>query len=281
MPHSRTPRALALSALVLLAAASSLTAAKPQWKVATPAVPKPTFLILGTFHFEGSTADLMSNQFPDVLSEKRQAQIEQVVDAIARFKPTKIAVEAPLGSTKTQERYASYLKGESTLTADETDQIAFRLARKLGHSRIYPVDHKLDLDFDKTMAAIQKTGRQDLLDGAMKLGKGQIDTTQHLIDTSTVGAALRQLNSPKVLDWGLEGYLLLAQVRDRDATPGAELLADWSRRNLLIFNNLTSLIESPQERVLLLIGAGHATLLRQYIAGSPNLRLEEAVSYLP
>ncbi len=106
-------------------------------------------------------------------------------------------------------------------------------------------------------------------------------TIQKLIDTATVGAVFRHLNDPKLLDRGLEPYLLLAQVNDGDAAPGAELLADWSRRNLLIFNNLTRLVDSPNERILLLIGAGHATLLRQYLAGSPNLKLEEAVDYLP
>lgn len=279
MIPTRSVRALAASALLSLSLSFALPAAL---EAAEPAVgAKPTFLIVGTFHFEGSASDLMSTHFPDALTEKRQKEIEQVVDALARFKPTKIAIEAPWGSTRAQEEYAAYRKGESKLTANEIDQIAFRLAKKLGQERIYPVDHKLDLDFGKVFEAIGKSGQQALLDSAMEMGKGEIGEIQKRIDTSTVGAALRYVNDPKMLDRGLEPYLLLAQARDGDAAPGAELLADWSRRNLLIFNNLTRLVDAPNERVLLLIGAGHATLLRQYLAGSPNLKLEEAVEYLP
>jgi hypothetical protein len=273
--YSTLFRALAAGVFLVLPLVSS--------HAATPPKPgeKPAFLLVGTFHFQGSASDLMSNHFPDALTPARQKQIEAVVDALARFKPTKIAVEAPLGSTKVQEEYAAYLKGEYTLTADETDQIAYRLAKKFGHERIYPVDRKLDLDFGKVFAAAGKGGQQGLIDQAMAIGKQGIDATQKQIDGSTVGAALRQLNAPQFLDHGLEPYYLLAQIRDGDTAPGAEMLADWLKRNLLIYHNLTGLIETPGERVLLLIGAGHVTPLRSYIAGSPNLKLEEANSYLP
>jgi len=59
------------------------------------------------------------------------------------------------------------------------------------------------------------------------------------------------------------------------------VVGGWYQRNLYIFSNLVRLVDSPEERVLLLIGAGHAKLLRDYIAGSPNLRLVDAGEYLP
>lgn len=265
-----------------LAVAALLALSHPSARAAAPPAPaeKPTFLLVGTFHFQGSSSDLMSNHFPDVLAPARQQQIEAVVDALARFRPTKIAIEAPLGSTKAQEEYAAYRKGTYTLTADEIDQIAYRLAKKLGHERVHPVDRKLDLDFDKVFAAAAKSGKQGLIDQAMAIGKGGIDATQKLLDGSTVGAALRQLNDPRFLERGLDPYYILAQIGEEEA-PGAEMLADWLKRNLLIYHNLTSLIETPGERVLLLMGAGHVTPLRSFIAGSPNLKLEEAAAYLP
>ena len=39
--------------------------------------------------------------------------------------------------------------------------------------------------------------------------------------------------------------------------------------------------DSQQDRVLLLIGGGHIKMLRDYARQSPNLRLVEAVDYLP
>jgi pheromone shutdown protein TraB len=39
--------------------------------------------------------------------------------------------------------------------------------------------------------------------------------------------------------------------------------------------------DSQQDRVLLLIGAGHIKMLRDYVKQSPNLKLVETVDYLP
>lgn len=252
---------------------------------ATPAAPampaeKPTFLIVGTFHFRGSTADLMSNAMPDILSEKRQQQIEGVVDALARFRPTRIAVEARPGS-RVQEQYRAWLEGEYELGTGEIDQVAFRLARKLGHAEIWPVDHKLDMDFDGLIQAATKYGQSSAFDHAMVLGKEYVGETQRRLDQEGLASALRYMNDPEELEEGHGAYLLMAQVGQGDDAKGAQVVADWYRRNLVIYSNLARLAQKPGERVLLLIGAGHAELLRDFIRESPNLRLEEVGGYLP
>jgi hypothetical protein len=44
--------------------------------------------------------------------------------------------------------------------------------------------------------------------------------------------------------------------------------------------NLTRLVGSPDERILLIIGAGHAYLLRQFARESGFFRLESPLDYL-
>jgi len=89
------------------------------------------------------------------------------------------------------------------------------------------------------------------------------------------------MNDPQRLDVAHGVYLLMAQVgKDGDAK-GAEVVGGWYQRNLYIYANLMRLVESPEERVLLVIGAGHAKLLRDYLRGSPNARLVETADYLP
>lgn len=242
---------------------------------------KPSFLVLGTFHFRGSESDFMGNSLPDVQSEKRQKEIEAVVEALARFRPTKIAVEVPAGNTEIQEIYQAWLKGERALGDGETEQIAFRLARRLGHDRVHPVDHKLDMDFPGVMQAVEKYGQKAYFEQAMGLGQAYVGETKRRLDTATVGSAFRFMNDPQKLDEGHGAYMLMAQVGAQDDPKGAEVVAGWYRRNFLIYSNLVRLIGSSEERVLLVIGAGHAKLLRDYIRQSPNLRLEEAIDYLP
>jgi len=267
------------AAAALLAAVWTLPLAAQQ---APQAADRPSILILGTVHLSGSTSDLFSPSVPDVLSEKRQREIADIVAALKRYQPTKIAVErsaADIG--KVNERYQSYLKGEYALRADEIDQIAFRLAKELGQSQLYPADTRTDMDFEGVMAAAAKNGQQPLMDKAMAVGRSAVEEINQRIQAGTLGQLYRWFNSPEMLAASHSPYLYLAQVGSADDPKGAEVLAGWYRRNLLIYSNLVRLIGSPGERIFLLIGQGHAKLLSEYVAESPNLRLEDPLKYLP
>jgi len=74
------------------------------------------------------------------MTPRRQAELEALVAKLARFKSTKIMVEAPRDQTSTQRDYRNYRIGKHQLTRNETEQIGFRLAHKLGHPTIYPID---------------------------------------------------------------------------------------------------------------------------------------------
>lgn len=273
----KNPKILAAGLLAILMA---LPLAAQQ----APAAPddKPSILILGTVHFGGSTSDMFSPSVPDVLSEKRQREIAEMVAALAKYRPTKISVEAtPASLGKLNERYQAYLKGEYQLQADEIDQVAFRLAKALGHKQLWAADTKLDMDFDAVMAAAGKYGQQALVDKAMGFGKAAVEEISRKREASTLGGFFRWLNSPESLMANHRPYLYLAQIGTADDPKGADVLAGWYKRNLLIYGNLVRLIDSPDERIFLLIGQGHAKLLSEYIGESPNLRLEDPAKYLP
>jgi len=63
-------------------------------------------------------------------------------------------------------------------------------------------------------------------------------------------------------------------------TVGTTLVTDWYARNLHLFANLGHLIRKPNERVLILYGAGHEYLMQQFIEASPDLRLVNTEAYL-
>jgi hypothetical protein len=267
-----------------VAAGLAILAALPLAAQNVPAAPvaKPSILILGTIHFGGSTADLFSPSVPDILTEKRQHELAEMIAALKRYQPTKIAIEStPEGIGKINAEYQAYLKGTYKLQADEIDQIAYRLAKELGQPQLYAADTKLDMDFGGIMAAAAKDGQQALMDQAMEFGKSAVAEIGQKRESSTLGALFRWLNSPETLLASHRPYLYMAQIGTAADPKGAEVLAGWYRRNLLIYGNLVRLIDSPQERILLLIGQGHAKLLSEYIAESPNLRLADPEQYLP
>ena len=84
-------------------------------------------MIVGGFHMSGGH-DMHNTVVDDVLAPKRQAEIQAVVNGIAKFKPTAMAVEwdAPYVPPK----YADYLAGKLATSHNEVVQLGFRLAKQ-------------------------------------------------------------------------------------------------------------------------------------------------------
>jgi hypothetical protein len=56
---------------------------------------------------------------------------------------------------------------------------------------------------------------------------------------------------------------------------GPDLLAEWYRRNIRIYNNITKLVATPEDHILVIFGSGHLGWLRQDFAADPNMRLRK------
>ena len=86
---------------------------------------KPQLMLLGTFHFKDQGLDGYKPKFSvDILSEKRQKEVEALVDEIAKFKPTKIAIEWKKDKDQriTDSLYNEYLAGRYKLRENEIFQ---------------------------------------------------------------------------------------------------------------------------------------------------------------
>jgi hypothetical protein len=262
----RTRAAVLVPALSLLAA------------VSLPAQQRPQVMILGTYHMNNPGLDYANLQADDVLAERRQAEIAAVTQALAEFRPTRIAVEVtPAQDSVLNASYRAYLAGTRPLTRNEHEQIGFRLARQLGHARLYPVDWKLDLDIGAVMGFAAQNGQADV---AQRLGaeiQALMARMQREMGALTVGEILRRANAPAA-DSLHGNYLVMATIGRDSAYVGADMVADWYSRNLHIFANIAR-IATPGERVLVIIGSGHGTLLREFIAQSPDLELVAVEEY--
>ncbi len=95
----------------------------------------------------------------DVLAPTRQSEIEQVIAALMRFRPTKIAVEAGFNDRRVATRYADHLAGTHELTRNETEQLGFRLAKRLGHETVHPVDAGGEFPYPRLVKYATATGR--------------------------------------------------------------------------------------------------------------------------
>ena len=269
--------------LAALLAASSASAQQP-----CPAG-QPQLMILGSFHMSNPGLDAINLEADDPRSDRRQAEIKETVDRLARFAPTKIAIEAPHWSTAWQTRYAQYRRGEYTLGANEIEQIAMRLAKQLGHETIYPVDFPMWMS--GLMPSEQHTPKNPpppappsapATPSADELKmRAQLAEDQKRMREWTVVDYLAYLNSPEryALNhrWDvLENLRPGATVSLYETT---DLATNWYKRNLRIFTNILKITE-PGDRVVLLIGAGHLKILNDLAEDFPDLCNVPATRYL-
>jgi hypothetical protein len=266
------PRAAAF-ALALVLSACSRDARPPAAPPAPEGPPRAQVMVLGVYHFDNPNLDYVKTDVDDHLSPRRQAEIAEVVRRLAAFGPTRIAVEER-DDERLNARYAAFRAGERQLGADETDQLALRLAAELGHERLHAVDHAHDMDFERLMGAAQRSGDRVFLERFQQV-IAEVKAEQARQREQTVLETLVALNDPRRIARDRDAYLAMARVRAGDDFAGADVLAGWYQRNFRIFASLAATVTSPEDRVLVIFGSSHSAILRELVAASPDLRLVE------
>ena len=255
----------------------SLVFALTLFAVSALAQPKPRaeVLVLGTYHMNNPGRDLFNTQADDVLAPKRQAEIAQVLEALKRFKPTKIAVERTAGDERIRKDYAAYLAGTHTLTRNEIEQLGFRLAKELGHAQVYAVDADGEFPHPRLVKYAKATGRSAELDAMLAEIGEMVRKDNAYLASHTILEMLLELNSDEKVSEAVGFYYRQAAFGEPWDWAGADLVADWFRRNMRIYTNVMQLVESPNEHILVIYGSGHTGWLQQAFGGNPNLRLRK------
>lgn len=244
-----------------------------------PAEPAPVeVMIVGDFHMSNPGRDIHNATVDDVLSPKRQREIEAVAAGLNRFHPTVVAAEWP--ADLASERYAKYLAGTLEPSHNEVVQLGFRLAKAAGLKEFRGIDVDGDFPYEAVDAYAKAHGQSAILDKAGADIQAQVDQQQALLRTSSVSAVLRWLNDPALIAQGNGFYRTALKIGGGKDQPGADLLTAWYRRNFLICANLVQLAK-PGDRIVVFYGSGHSFLLRQCVAESPGFRLVEPNAYLP
>ena len=267
---------------------------------------KPTIMILGSTHLANDGLDGYNTKMDDVRGSKRQREIEQLVEQLKAFQPTKIAIERDekKDGTRTQTEYHGYLNGTYELKRSEHDQIGFRLAKQMGHPQLYCVDYRIEHrkddpfmpsdEFDFTVMDFQtfaKNHNQEQYLSALQLiveAEGKITQDENGTNwvepekyQSIIDMYIRS-NEPKRIRVSHQLYLRwIARIGLGDEYPGANWVAHmWYDRNLKIYVNLTRITESADDRIMLIIGDGHVHLVQQFLEEAGDYIIESPLKYL-
>lgn len=234
-------------------------------------------MLVGTYHFSNPGKDLNNVKAVDVLAAQRQREIGKVVTALARFAPTKVAVEWP--AQVVQERYPKFRDGQLPESRNEVVQFGFRLARERSLPAVLGLDVEGDFPFDPVAAWAGNHGRQGEIDAVMAAGAKEVEHISSMQDRTSIGGVLRDLNTQESIGRNHSFYPRMLTMGAGDDQPGVKLLAAWYERNLAICARLLQQV-APGDRVVAFYGQGHIYLLQQCLREQPGIELVDPLKYL-
>jgi hypothetical protein len=237
--------------------------------------PRTKVLLLGCFHFDNPGLDVAKFENANILSEKRQKEVMEVVEILKKFKPGKIFVEvSPSQQARLDSNLLNYKIGQFTLRASETYQIGYRLAKELNLSTLYAVDYRdAKFPFDSLIKSATEAGQFGLLGNIRK----SIDSIQNAFNETLAKSTVREIllkenrDENSALQVGAYFDFLVAGKEGNHV--GSYLTSEWWRRNMIIYENILKRLDGKEEKILILFGSGHTALLKEMMKYNRNFEL--------
>lgn len=237
-------------------------------------------LLMGTWHM-GYTSDAQTSSY-DASLPHRIKEINALAKQMATFKPTKIYVEVTPENQKEMERhYAAYLKNPDSLSTyhGEVGLLAFQIARLTG-AKLVATDHKLGYDYPSINQLAQESGNKDYYSYLQQVGPF-LQKIESLEKKATTKQLYRFTNTPQYLDFLFNVNAdLMTYVNTKDKFEGANVAADYYRRNLRIFGNFNRTELAPDDKVLVLYGASHVAFFHDFMKRSHKYDVQDIQEFL-
>ncbi|PRX53939.1 hypothetical protein CLV81_2332 [Flagellimonas meridianipacifica] len=239
----------------------------------------PKIALLGTFHF-GETTDYSSMDMDNFDSKKRQKEMEELVQALKKFKPTKILLECTLKDEAFfQEAYMNYINGQTQLKMDEREQIGFRLASELNHTTIYCIDYKLPVPLDSLSNFAEKHMKPEFLSFLASIERND-ENDSKVLAAKSLKKYYAFKNSDEEDQKNKRQYIQETAKFVSDSTYiGIKFVSTWWERNFHIMSNIDRHI-GYTDRVLVLIGGAHRAVLKDFYKARNDVHYEEIANYL-
>ncbi len=279
-------RKIILSAITCLIYIASCTEENPQQETLKNEkdIASLEVLLLGTFHFRNfdpnNNGDLVATQIPDVLTNKNQKELEKIAQHIVNFKPDKIFVEYPYSKQKQLDSIYSAFPEQADFkyqNRNETNQIAFRVAKQLGHNSLYGIDIRTEFPYDSLLRAMKKANQTDLIQkDEEELNRLEKNGNELFSSDKNLSELIFYFNEPGYRKSDINWYVNLAnQAGDMDDFVGVHLASEWYKRNLYMYSIIQKTIQKSDEKIMILGGASHIGMFNEFIKYTPEWKTTE------
>ncbi len=251
---------------------------------------KVNVILIGTFHFNNPGNDAIKMKNRNILSKENQEELEKITSTIIhKYKPDQIFVEEEF-SKKQQlnNEYQIYLQNKFKTITDtiknarlkkkyeenETYQLAFRLAKKSKNLEIFPIDDFSEFRFDLLM---QQANKDKNLKAELEKILSESSTKMNkCISEEKLSNVLLCLNTDEERIGNKGSYIFINKIQTKDNNYfGSDLVTGWYTRNLRMYANFQNQLDSKSKNIVILVGAGHASMFYDFIKNDKNINLIE------
>lgn len=230
-------------------------------------------MVLGTFHFHHSP------DYYNIISSEKQKEIKAVINSLAEFRPSKIALEASYkDSAKFDSLYKKYRAGKHKLNTNERQQLGFRLADRFEHNTVYAVDYKLRWPYGKVMGWAEEHAPA-FMEFYNQWRNKRDQLTESMYKEATIAEHLRWLNNDESRELITEVRMRRMELGGTSNFVGVETLSSSYERNLKIFSNIMHYAETG-DRIIVIFGSGHNYFLKEFVQMHPDTELAKTLDYL-
>ncbi len=249
--------------------------------------------LLGSFHF----AQMDSTY--NVLDDEHQKSILRLCQTIINQNPDKVFVERQ-PEYEFQNKYDSlftvYLNNEKLIAKakNEMFQVGFRVAKQLNHPKVYQCDNPgmYGYNYSKALKYAKANDQMDYLEGT---AKGTVQREDDRIDedslrnSTTLFDYIKWINSDAVMDTSHASYIAndtqvgskdYYNYDDDDTLIGAEIVAGWYRRNIMIYTKMINQLNYDESAIFLIIGADHVPTLKHLFESNPYFEVVDPKVWL-
>lgn len=237
--------------------------------------------LLGTFHFnqvEAATYDVRKARYQQDIFEITRRLYAAGIDKVFLESMPDYAIENRMDSF-----YQAFRQGDSLRVRNEIWQLGYRLAHWRGHKQVYFCDFPglYGSLLAEIRAYSEKNGELEKFE---KGGPGVSFSYSSRFDEDSLRQTLsllaylqwlndpiyhRQLHAHYISHFPILGHKDSYQYQKEAYLLGAELTADWYRRNIKIYSHILNQLDFKEEAIFLLIGNDHIPIIQQLFADNP------------
>lgn len=249
--------------------------------------------LLGSFHF-----NQMDSTY-NVLDAHHQKSITRLCQTIAKQNPDKIFVERQPEfeyRSKYDSLFTKYANKETLniKARNEIYQVGFRVAKMLNHKKVYQCDNPgrygtlYNIAFEYAKANNQ-VGYFDATKKGTVLREDNRVNEDSLIMSTSLFDYLKWLNSDIVMRTSHASYVVndvqvgskdYYNYDDDDTLLGAEIVADWYRRNIMIYTKMINQLSYDEDAIFLVIGADHIPTITHLFNSNPYFEVVPTNTWL-